>query len=104
MLNGRPASETSTLPCLRMSSIRSANRPVTCAGSEGAAMVTTALGNRDLPGGCENGRAPPRLWPIKIARALAGFAQMVGGPHQIGDVLRRTSSWRNRPSLEAEDR
>src|SRR5207253_2167549 len=43
MWNGRPASETSTLPCLRMSSMRSPKRWVTWRGSEGAAMVTTAF-------------------------------------------------------------
>ena len=39
--------------------------------------------------------ASPRLWPIRIAGAFAGFAQMLGGPHQIGDVG-GGSSWPNR--------
>src|SRR5262249_35007518 len=38
----RPASVTSTSPLLFMSSTRSPNKPATCAGSNGAAMVTTA--------------------------------------------------------------
>src|SRR5712664_694966 len=68
MGNGRPASETSALPCLRMSSMRSLNRPVTCAGSEGAAMVTTALAS-GICAAAARMAAPPRLWPIRIAFA-----------------------------------
>ena len=40
--NGRPTSVTSISPLLSISSRRSPNRPATCAGSNGAAIVTTA--------------------------------------------------------------
>ena len=84
----RPAGEcTSTSPCARMSSIRSVNRCVTCAGSDGRGDGDDRLGLRDLPGGGEEA-APPRLWPISSAGACAGVAQMVGGADQIGDVGR----------------
>ena len=48
-------------------------------------MVTTALASGICPAAARMA-APPRLWPIRIAGRFAGFAQMVGGPHQIGDV------------------
>src|SRR4051794_20060149 len=51
-----------------MSGTCSLNRPVTCAGSEGAAMVTTAFAS----GQCcavASTAAPPRLWPIRSAGA-----------------------------------
>ena len=63
---GRPASEISTLPCLRMSSMRSLNSPVTWAGSDGAPIVTTALASGICPAAARTA-APPRLWPIRIA-------------------------------------
>ena len=85
MWNGRPASWTSTLPCVRMSSMRSLKRCVTCAGSEGAAMVTTAFASGICPAAARIA-APPRLWPIRIAGALPRLAQMIGGADEIGDV------------------
>src|SRR3982074_751822 len=96
MWNGRPASWTSTLPCLRMSSMLSLNRPVTWAGSDGAAMVTTALasgiwlppaGNAQRRRRGENGAAAEAMADQDRGR-FSGFAQMVRGPHQVGDVRR----------------
>ena len=69
ILNGRPASLTSISPCLRTSSISSLNRPVTCDGAEGAAIVTTALASGIWLAAARMA-APPRLWPIRIAGAF----------------------------------
>ena len=49
--------------------MRSLKRCVTCAGSDGAAMVTTALASGIWPAAARIA-APPRLWPIRIAGAL----------------------------------
>ena len=43
------------------------------------------LGIRNLPGGGEDGRAAEAVADQDRGR-FAGFAQMVGGAHQIGDV------------------
>ncbi len=45
------------------------------------------LGVRNLPGGGKNGSAAETM-ADQDRRTLSGFAQMVGGPHQIGDVRR----------------
>src|SRR5262245_39354898 len=66
--NRRPSSETSTSPCCAMSASRSRNRPVTCAGSLGAAIVTTARASGTSAAAARTA-APPRLWPIRIAGA-----------------------------------
>ena len=69
MRNGRPASETSHLALLADVLDAILEQVVTCAGSEGAAMVTTALASGICPAAARIA-APPRLWPIRIAGAL----------------------------------
>src|SRR5882757_4443575 len=44
------------------------NRPTTCAGSAGAAMVTTARVSGNSPA-AHRTAAPPKLWPIRISGA-----------------------------------
>ena len=48
-------------------------------------MVTTAFASGIWPAAARIA-APPRLWPIRIAGGSAGFAQMIGGADEIGDV------------------
>ena len=61
-------------------------------------MVTTALASGICPAAARIA-APPRLWPIRIAGAFAGFAQMIGGAHEIGDVRVKVELAKS-PSLE----
>ena len=62
-------------------------------------MVTTALASRNLPGGGEDRRAAEAV-PDQERGRPAGFAQMIGGADEIGDVGREASNWQNSPSLE----
>ena len=85
MRNGRPASETSTSPCLRMSSMRSLNRPGDMGGIGGRRDGDDGLGVRDLRGGGQD-RGAAEAVADQDRRRFSGFAQMIGGPHQVGDV------------------
>ena len=51
-------------------------------------MVTTALASGICPAAARIA-APPRLWPIRIVGACSGFAQMIGGVDEVGDVRRK---------------
>ena len=73
----------------------SLNRPATCAGSDGAAMVATARAS-GMRCAAASTAAPPRLWPIRIAGARERLAQMIGGGDQIVDVRGEMSCWRTR--------
>ena len=48
-------------------------------------MVTTAFASGICPAAARIA-APPRLWPIRSAGALAGFTQMIGSADEVGDV------------------
>ena len=98
--NCRPASATSTSPLAPISSRRSLNRPVTWAGSQGAAIVTTARAS----GTCEaaaSTAAPPRLWPMRIAGARPGRRSAFAAATRSA-TLEEKVVLANSPSLDAE--
>ena len=75
-------------PCSWMSATCCWNRPVTCAGSAGAAMVATARASGHLRGRRQHRRAAEAVADQDRGR-LKHLAQVVRGRHQIGDVGRK---------------
>ena len=86
-VNGRPASVTSASPLSRIVPTCSLNRPATCAGSDGAAIVTTQRDSGDAMRGGQHRGAAEAVADQDRRRAMR-LAQMIGGGDEIVDIGR----------------
>ena len=89
-LKGLPASVTSTSPLSPISGTRWPNKPITWAGSNGAAIVTTARAS-GMRCAAASTAAPPRLWPIRMAGAASVLPR--DGRRRRPDRRRSRKSW-----------